>query len=208
MTDCVSLPLEAHDNISAFLKHAWNIGRAYRNQALELISICQLFSRIAPPKLVHEDAELRRYLNTSSSSHICLPTFTISCRIIRACDLALRSAADSGAKVTEEANARFKEATRLLTGHSGRRNCLWVKIPLVFDDLRPSINSHSRRDLPLTVYSRMEIAKVKDSVQRDQPYIVEPTMTIYFVLLQSPFPAPHDPEPVVLSRERQFIRAL
>jgi hypothetical protein len=71
MTDCVSLPLEAHD---AFLEHAWNIGRAYRNQALELVSICQLLSRIAPPKLVHEDAELRRYLNTSGSSRICLPT--------------------------------------------------------------------------------------------------------------------------------------
>ena len=128
--------------------------------------------------------------------------------MIRVCDLALRSAADSGAKVTEEANARFKEATRLLSGHSGRRDCLWVKIPLVFDDLWPSINSHSRRDLPPTVNSRMEIAKVKDSVQRDQPYIVEPTMTINFVLLQSPLPAPHDPEPVILSRERQFIRAL
>jgi hypothetical protein len=79
----------------------------------------------------------------------------------------------------------------------------------VLDCLRPSINSHSRRDLPLTVYSRMEMAKWKDSVQRDQPYyIVEPTITINFVLLQSPLPAPHDPEPVIVSRERRFIRAL
>jgi hypothetical protein len=60
MTDHTILPLEAHDNKSVFLEHAWNIGRAYRNQALELISICILLSRIMPPKLVHEDAELRR----------------------------------------------------------------------------------------------------------------------------------------------------
>ena len=75
MIDCVSLPLEAHDDTSAFLNHAWNIGRAYRNQALELISICQLLSRIAPPKFVHEDAKLRRYLDTSGFSRICLPSF-------------------------------------------------------------------------------------------------------------------------------------
>jgi hypothetical protein len=38
------------------------------------------------------------------------------------CDLALSSAADSGTNVTDEANARFEEATRVLSGHSeGRR---------------------------------------------------------------------------------------
>ena len=55
-----TLPLEAHKNRTLFLEHARNIGRAYRNQALELISICQLLSRIASPKFAHEDAELRR----------------------------------------------------------------------------------------------------------------------------------------------------
>ena len=45
MTDYATLPLQAHDNRSAFLEHAWNIGRAYRNQAMELISICQFLSR-------------------------------------------------------------------------------------------------------------------------------------------------------------------
>ena len=60
MSDYTTLPLQAHDNRSMFLEHAWNIGRAYRNQAIELISICQLLSRLAPPKFVHEDAELRR----------------------------------------------------------------------------------------------------------------------------------------------------
>jgi hypothetical protein len=60
MTKYTSLPLESHKIKSLFLKHARNVGRAYKNQALELISVCQLLSRIASPKCVHEDAELRR----------------------------------------------------------------------------------------------------------------------------------------------------
>ena len=62
MTDYAqaSLPLQAHDNKSTFLEHAWNIGRAYRNQAMELISVCQFLSRLVAPKFLHEDAELRR----------------------------------------------------------------------------------------------------------------------------------------------------
>jgi hypothetical protein len=60
MAKYTSLPLESHKNRSLFLKHARDIGKAYKNQALELISICQLLSRIASPKCVHEDAELRR----------------------------------------------------------------------------------------------------------------------------------------------------
>ena len=60
MTDYTqaSLPLGAHDNGSVFLENAWNIGRAYRNQALQLIALCQLLSRIAPPKLAHGYPEL------------------------------------------------------------------------------------------------------------------------------------------------------
>jgi hypothetical protein len=67
MGDRTTLPLEAQNNKSVFLEHSWNIGRAYRNQALELISMCQLLSQIAPPKLAHQDAELRRYLSTQVS---------------------------------------------------------------------------------------------------------------------------------------------
>ncbi|KAN0133581.1 hypothetical protein V8E53_008749 [Lactarius tabidus] len=171
MTDCTkddytkdytqaSLPLKAHDNRSVFLENARNIGRAYRNQALELISICQLLSRIAPPKLVHEHSELRRTL--------------------RVCDLALRSAANSGTRVTDETNARFEEATRILSNHSVRRHLL---------------------DFPLTVYSRMELAKRKDDAQRDRSYVDDwgPTMATNFVLLQSPLLTPHDPDVVALS---------
>ncbi|KAI9440194.1 hypothetical protein BJY52DRAFT_1217192 [Lactarius psammicola] len=165
MSEYTGLPLEAHDNRSVFLEHAWNIGRAYRIQALELISECQLLSQIEPPKVEHEDAELRRKL--------------------RACDLALRSAADSGTKVTDEANARFKEATQMLSSHSERRQ---------------------RMDLPLSVYSRMELARQKDSVERDWSHSKcedewGPTMTINFVLLQSPLLFPHDPETVIVSQE-------
>ncbi len=35
-----------------------------------------------------------------------------------------------------------------------------------------------------------------------------PTMTINFVLPQSPLPSPHDPETIIVSREHQFIRDL
>ena len=60
MSDYDALPPEAHDNRSVFLDRAWNIGRAYRNQAMELISLCQFLSHLSPPTLVHEDFELRK----------------------------------------------------------------------------------------------------------------------------------------------------
>ncbi|KAI9440444.1 hypothetical protein H4582DRAFT_2097302, partial [Lactarius indigo] len=168
MTDYTTLPMEAHDNRSVFVEHAWNIGRAYRNQALELISMCRLLSRLAPPKFLHEDAELRR--------------------ILRVCDLALRSAANSGTEVTDEANARFKEATRLLSTLSGR--------------------SGRRRRLhpPISVHSRMKIARQKDRVECDWSHARSenkwgPTTTINFVLLRSPLLSPHDPETIVVSQE-------
>ncbi|KAN0137492.1 hypothetical protein V8E53_004543 [Lactarius tabidus] len=118
MADCATIPLEAHNNRSVYLEQAWNIGRAYRNQAMALISICQPLFRIAPPKLVHQDAELRRH----------------------------------------------------------------------------------RLDFPLSVYSKIEIAKRIDSVEREQLYVDESgqTMTIKFVLLQSPLLTPHDKEPITM----------
>ena len=125
MVDYTILPLESHDNKSVFLEHAWNIGRAYRNQALELISICTLLSRVVSPNLAHEDAELRRQLSILCFLHAFAFPLTFPCtRLLGACDLALRSAADSGTKVTDQANARFKEATRVLSGHSERKKRL------------------------------------------------------------------------------------
>lgn len=43
---------------------------------------------------------------------------TFAPRVLRAGDLALRSAADSGRKVTPEAKKRFKEATQVLNRYS------------------------------------------------------------------------------------------
>ncbi len=75
----------------------------------------------------------------------------------------------------------------------------------------------------------MEMASRKDSLERDWPHVVRstcvpfhasptlllqksdecaPTMTINFVLLQSPLLSPHDPEVIIVSREHQFIRGL
>ena len=55
-----TLPLESHKDRSLFLENESNIGKAYRNRALELISICQLLSQTASPNCVHKDAELKR----------------------------------------------------------------------------------------------------------------------------------------------------
>jgi hypothetical protein len=59
-TMSTTLPLESHKDRSLFLEHERKIGSAYRNRALELISICQLISQTASPKCAHEDAELKR----------------------------------------------------------------------------------------------------------------------------------------------------
>ena len=86
----------------------------------------------------------------------------------------------------------------------------------------PSTDSCFIRDLPLVIYSRMEMAKRKDSVESVwlhvrlacvffNPHLtllhqksVEgrgPTMTINFVFLQSPLLASRDPDTVIVSRE-------
>ena len=44
--------------------------------------------------------------------------------MLQMCDLSLRSAADSGMEVTEEANAQFKEATQMLGDYSNTRHRL------------------------------------------------------------------------------------
>ena len=85
----------------------------------------------------------------------------------------------------------------------------------------------SGRDPLLLVYSKMEMAKGKDSLERDWQYAVKPascfpwhqlltpllqrsdecahTITINFVLLQSPLLSPHDPETIIVSREYRSI---
>jgi hypothetical protein len=172
MTDYATLPLQAHDNRSAFLEHAWNIGRAYRNRAIELISICQFLSRFAPPTFSHQDTEVRRLRS--------------------ACDIAIRSAAESGTKTTDEANTLFKRATKVLSNYSKRK---------------------LRLDPQITVYSKMEIAKSKDGLSGDWPREKSDDsectsmVIINFVLLLSPLLSPHDPETIIVSREHRFMRA-
>lgn len=141
--------MEAHNGRSTFVKHARNIGRAYRNQAMELVSICLIFSRAAAPQFAHEDAELRR--------------------LLRACDLALRSAAESPQKVTDQANRRFENATRLLCRYFGR----W-----------------RRRFLSPGMAIQRSYPMAEDTWR--------PKMMINFVLLRSPLAALHDPETVVV----------
>ena len=90
-------------------------------------------------------------------------------------------------------------------------------------------DSYSGRDPVVAVYSKMEIAKWKDSLVRDRPHPVRsayfslsptptiplqksderaPTMTINFVLLRSPLLSPYDPETIIVSREHGFMRGL
>jgi hypothetical protein len=82
-------------------------------------------------------------------------------------------------------------------------------------------DSCSGRDLPLAIYSRMEIAKQKDSaesswlnvVKRQYASLFLPdseaerrgTVTINFVLLRSPLLASRDPETVIVSREHDLF---
>ncbi|KAI9456027.1 hypothetical protein BJY52DRAFT_1224387 [Lactarius psammicola] len=56
---------------------------------------------MAPPKLAHEDADLRSVQ-------------------LQVCNRALRSAADSGKEVTDEVDERFEEAIQVLSEFSGR----------------------------------------------------------------------------------------
>lgn len=132
-------------------------------------------------------------------------------RTFRVCDIALRSAAESGTKVTDEANARFREAIHELSIHSERR------LPLLGNNitvLGPFTDSFSGRDLSLTVSSRMEIAKQKDEWHHAVKRLFSkskddegPTMTINFVHLRSPLLASRDPDPVIVTREPDLYGA-
>jgi hypothetical protein len=45
---------------------------------------------------------------------------SFSCRVLQVCDISLRSAADSGSKGADEANARFEEAIQVLSNYLER----------------------------------------------------------------------------------------
>ncbi|KAH9016378.1 hypothetical protein EDB83DRAFT_2556335, partial [Lactarius deliciosus] len=172
MTNYTTFPTGAHDDDSVFIDYAKNIGIAYRNQAMELINLCRHFSHLAP-QLAHQNDDLRR--------------------VLRVCDLALRSAADSGKEVTDKANQRFREATQVLGRYSERWN------PGQQDQLKPS---------SIRVDERMEMSKWEDSLTwsltafetsfNDFKDDWGSTTTINFVLLRSPLASVRDPETVIV----------
>ncbi|KAN0133623.1 hypothetical protein V8E53_008570 [Lactarius tabidus] len=151
--------MEAHCGRSAFKRQARNIGRAYRSQAMDLISICRIglaFSRDAL-QTAHEDVELRS--------------------VLRACDLALHSAADSGQKVNDDVNNLFEKATRMLYRYFGRWHCRFLCQARAILLKGPHVNGEEKW---------------------------RPKMMITFVLLRSPLAALHDPETVIV---RQILSA-
>ncbi|KAH8995947.1 hypothetical protein EDB92DRAFT_107932 [Lactarius akahatsu] len=104
----------------------------------------------------------------------------------RVCDLAIRSTAISGTKLTDEVNARVKEAIRVLSTSSS--------------------NSHAASlSLRFFICSRVEIGRQKDRVERYLSHVkyeneCGPSTTINFVLLRSPRLSPHSPETVIVSQ--------
>ncbi|KAH8999891.1 hypothetical protein EDB86DRAFT_618186 [Lactarius hatsudake] len=128
MADYTTFPKGAHDDSSVFIDYARIIGIAYDSQAMGLIDMCRSFSQVTLQH-AHQDGDLRR--------------------VLRVCDLALRSAADSGMEVTDEANQRFKEATQVLSNYSER----WHQ---------------SRQDNSSSVDERMRLAKLQDESLRNQ----------------------------------------
>ncbi|KAH9020220.1 hypothetical protein EDB85DRAFT_533594 [Lactarius pseudohatsudake] len=163
MTDYTTFPKGAHDSSSVFIDYAKIIGRAYESQAMRLIDICRSFSQVTP-QYAHQDGDLRR--------------------VLRVCDIALRSAADSGTEVTDEANQRFKEATQVLSRYSER----WQSHQVV----RPSVDE------------RMRLARLQDESLKYQQLVAsnywEPpgTTRIDFVLLRSPLSPERDSEAVTV----------
>ncbi|KAH9165694.1 hypothetical protein EDB89DRAFT_2076551 [Lactarius sanguifluus] len=165
MADYTTFPKGAHDDSSVFIDYARIIGRAYDSQAMGLIDMCRSFSQVTLQH-AHQDGDLRR--------------------VLRVCDLALRSAADSGTEVTDEANQRFKEATQVLSRYSER----WHQ---------------SRQDNSSSVDERMGLAKLQDESLRNQRLVVDyrglgppPTTTIDFVLLRYPLSPERRPETVTV----------
>ncbi|KAH9037016.1 hypothetical protein EDB84DRAFT_1481771 [Lactarius hengduanensis] len=166
MTDYTTFPKGAHDSSSVFIDYARIIGRAYESQAMGLIDMCRSFSQVTP-QYAHQDSDLRR--------------------VLRVCDIALRSAADSGTEVTDEANQRFKEAIQVLSRYSER----WHQ---------------SRQHDPSSVDERMRLAKSQDETLRNQRLLISTnywpvppgTTSIDFVLLRSPLSPERGPETVTV----------
>ncbi|KAH9032236.1 hypothetical protein EDB85DRAFT_1259404 [Lactarius pseudohatsudake] len=91
----VMSPKNHFDKLS-FLKYMKNIGRAYRKQATELISICRFFVQVGE-RSVRQDAYLRKVLEFA--------------------DDALRAAADTKDKTSEGTDKKFEGAIIALSAY-------------------------------------------------------------------------------------------
>ncbi|KAH9173176.1 hypothetical protein EDB89DRAFT_743725 [Lactarius sanguifluus] len=80
----------------SFAKYMKNIGRAYRKQAMELVSICRTFVQ-AGERSVSQDADLKQVLEVT--------------------DDALSSAADAKSKTSETADTKLEEAINALSNY-------------------------------------------------------------------------------------------
>ncbi|KAH8993689.1 hypothetical protein EDB92DRAFT_1944383 [Lactarius akahatsu] len=80
----------------SFAKYMKNIGRAYRKQAMELVSICRTFIQ-AGERSVSQDADLKQVLEVT--------------------DDALSSAADAKNKISKTADMKFEEAINALSNY-------------------------------------------------------------------------------------------
>jgi hypothetical protein len=135
-------------------------------------------------------------------------SLTSAYRVLRFCDLALHSAADSGQKVTDKANERFEKATRVVCRYFIR---WWVKI-LVASKIPLTIpNSCSCLSAGITILpqkgpytARLSFGDftfpIGPSLLQTSEDKWNPKMMIKFVLLRSPLAALQDPETVIVHR--------
>ncbi|KAH9051166.1 hypothetical protein EDB83DRAFT_2398339 [Lactarius deliciosus] len=86
----------SHFDRLSFAKYMKNIGRAYRKQAMELVSICRTFVQ-AGERSVSQDADLKQVLEVA--------------------DDALSSAADAKSKTSETADTKFEEVINALSDY-------------------------------------------------------------------------------------------
>ena len=96
-------------DVSSFCRYVNDHGRAYRYQAMRLISICRNFSVVSAQRHL-QDAALLRYL--SSSLFISRSENLI--RVLRGCDEAITRAIQSRKKITQESEYQFELAIRML----------------------------------------------------------------------------------------------
>jgi hypothetical protein len=104
----------------AFVKHVKSIGRSYRKQAIELVSISRNFAQVQE-QTSRSDGDLRRYL---SQIHAYLePCSYVFERVLKVVDDALYSATEAQKKTSKDADEKFKEAIDALSVYEAKYHC-------------------------------------------------------------------------------------